>query len=118
MNITGRYHQKQRLEELVQSSQSEFVAVYGRRRTGKTFIDELPWLDTNTSDLNAALDWFWNQWASARKDIKLIVCGSAASWMIKTFINDDGGFYNRVTESMKIAPFNLAETKLYLESIY
>ena len=36
--------------------------------------------------------------------------------MIKTFINDDGGFYNRVTESMKIAPFNLAETKLYLES--
>ena len=38
MNITGRYHQKQRLEELVQSSQSEFVAVYGRRRTGKTFL--------------------------------------------------------------------------------
>lgn len=186
MNIIGRHHQKQRLKILVQSEQSEFVAVYGRRRTGKTFlireffrnefsfytsglnddrmilqlagfhaslrqspfyeecpmpqswmeafdqlkqllvrddrknkiifIDELPWLDTSGSDLNAALDWFWNQWASARKDIKLFVCGSAASWMIKTFINNDGGFYNRITESMKISAFNLAETKLYLES--
>ena len=37
-NIIGRNYEKQRLKELYNSKQSEFVAIYGRRRVGKTFI--------------------------------------------------------------------------------
>jgi hypothetical protein len=46
------------------------------------FLDELPWLDTPQSKFIAALDYFWNSWASARTDILLIVCSSAAAWII------------------------------------
>jgi uncharacterized protein len=186
MKLIGRDLQKQRLERVVNSGQSEFIVLYGRRRTGKTFlireyfnysfqfytsgvdddridiqltnftaslrqspyyeeektptnwmeafqqlrvilekdkslnkiifIDELPWMDTPNSDLKAALETFWNMWASARKDIKLIVCGSAASWILNTFIDSEGGFYNRATEIIKLAPFTLQETKLFLQA--
>ena len=49
------------------------------------FIDELPWMDTPRSDLLVGLEFFWNARASARaeKDIFLVVCGSAASWIVK-----------------------------------
>ena len=40
------------------------------------FIDELPWLDTPNSKFVSALDHFWNGWATARKDIVLVVCSS------------------------------------------
>ena len=43
------------------------------------FLDELPWMDTPKSKLVSALEHFWNDWASARNDIMLVVCGSAAS---------------------------------------
>ena len=59
---------------------------------------------------------FWNSWASARRDILLIVCGSAASWMINKLINNKGGLYNRVTKRIKITPFTLNECELFLQS--
>ena len=59
------------------------------------FLDELPWLDTPNSLFIPALEHFWNSWASARKDILLIVCGSSASWMINNLINSRGGLHNR-----------------------
>ncbi len=59
------------------------------------------------------LEFFWNSWASARPDVLLIVCGSAASWMINNLIKNTGGLYNRVTERMKLEPFNLQETEAY-----
>lgn len=43
------------------------------------FLDELPWMDTPNSGFVAALEHFWNGWASARRDIVLVVCGSATS---------------------------------------
>jgi hypothetical protein len=46
------------------------------------FLDELPWLDTAQSGFIPALEHFWNAWVSARTDIILVVCGSAAAWMI------------------------------------
>jgi hypothetical protein len=55
------------------------------------FLDELPWLDTRNSKFLSGLEHFWNSWASARNDILLIVCGSAASWMIKNLLNNRGG---------------------------
>jgi uncharacterized protein len=55
------------------------------------------------------LEHFWNSWATNRKDIVLIVCGSAASWMINELINNPGGLHNRVTQKIKVEPFCLNE---------
>ena len=80
------------------------------------FIDELPWLDTKKSDFVTGLEWFWNSWASSQENLNLIVCGSSASWMINKLIANRGGLHNRVTNRMKIEPFTLSETELYLNS--
>lgn len=177
--IIGREKEIELLNEKLASERSEFVALYGRRRVGKTylvrnvfdgqftfritgqsqatlmqqlsnfnvtmhdqhpsarrqkandwmeafqqirkvvekskkkkkiiFIDELPWFDKTHSGFIPALEHFWNSWASERKDILLLVCGSAASWMINKLINNNGGLHNRVTQKIKIEPFNLHE---------
>ena len=96
------------LIELIESIKTEDKKVI--------FLDELPWLDTRGSKFLSGLEHFWNSWASARKDILLIVCGSAASWMIKNLLNNKGGLHNRVTARIKLEPFNLAETEQFLES--
>jgi AAA+ ATPase superfamily predicted ATPase len=75
------------------------------------FFDELPWFDTPASDFMMGLEHFWNSWASNRKDALLVVCGSAASWMINVLINNDGGLHNRITQKMKIEAFTLQETE-------
>ena len=46
------------------------------------FIDELPWFDTPRSRFLKAFELFWNSWASDKSQIKLIVCGSATTWMM------------------------------------
>jgi hypothetical protein len=185
-NLIGRRKELSVLKSLSASNKSEFVAVYGRRRVGKTFLirtafnqlftfqvtalgnaslsqqltnfhvalqknspetgnappsdwltafqrltayleksddsrktvffDELPWFDTHGSGFVQALEHFWNSWASARNDIILIVCGSAASWMINKLINNRGGLHNRVTYRLKIVPFTLGECEMLLQS--
>lgn len=187
--LIGRQQEQARLDKIKHSRKSEFVAVYGRRRVGKTFLirhvfnndftfyltgaanqgtdwqlrqfhaqlnkysvaesqwqpatdwftafqqliqlleadsrvgkkviffDELPWLDTPKSDFLSSLEHFWNSWASARTDILLIVCGSAASWMIKNLLNNRGGLHNRITARVKLEPFNLAETERFLQRV-
>lgn len=80
------------------------------------FIDELPWLDTPRSNFLMGLEFFWNSWASARNDILLIGCGSAASWMLNKLINNKGGLYNRVTRRIKLSPFTLSEVEEFLVS--
>lgn len=62
------------------------------------FIDEIPWLDTPRAGFISALEYFWNQWASARDDIKLIVCGSSSLWIIDKLVRNKKGLYNRVTK--------------------
>lgn len=185
--IIGRQKEIQKLDLIQKSKKSEFLAVYGRRRVGKTFLireyfaykfafqvsglanantaqqlfnfdtalrkqshllfengsknwleafqrlaehlesmpnnnkkvvffDELPWFDTPASDFLMGLEHFWNSWATNRKDVLLIVCGSAASWMINTLINNRGGLHNRVTQKIKIEPFTLKETEEMLQS--
>lgn len=184
--LIGREQELLVLRSLAESDKSEFVAVYGRRRVGKTFLiraafnqeftfqvtamgnatrtqqltnfhialrkawpeadgnhptdwlmafqqliefvgksedqrktiffDELPWFDTPGSGFIQAIEHFWNSWASARNDVTLIVCGSAASWMINNLIHNRGGLYNRVTKKLKIVPFTLHECELYLHS--
>ena len=183
--MIGREKEIQLLNEAYKSNEPQFVAVYGRRRVGKTFlvretfadkilfqhaglansdraqqlaawvdslkdagatiaefpknwidafallkqliisskkkkkvlfIDELPWLDTQHSGFLSALEFFWNAWASARKDILLVVCGSATSWIINKLIRNHGGLHNRVTLRIKLNPFSLHECALYAES--
>ncbi len=88
-----------------------------KKKVGKKviFLDELPWLATKKSDFLSALSWFWNSWA-VKKKVVLIICGSAASWMISNVIGDKGGLHNRVTKLLKVDPFNLYETSLFLKS--
>ncbi|RYD77642.1 MAG: ATP-binding protein, partial [Sphingobacteriales bacterium] len=81
------------------------------------FIDELPWLDTHRSGFMAAFDWFWNTWAS-RKNILVIICGSASSWMTNKIINNRGGLHNRVTKRIHLRPFTLSETEAYLKFLH
>ena len=182
--IIGRERERAELKKYISSEQSEFIAIYGRRRVGKTFlvkelleerftfrmtgkenarlgeqllnfsyalvdffhdervpnnwteafrqlsknieklgegpkiifIDELPWLDTPKSRFLGALEYFWNHWAYYRNDIKLIVCGSATSWMLSKLINSRGGLHNRVTHKMLISPFCLEEMEQYFQS--
>jgi uncharacterized protein len=76
------------------------------------FIDELPWLDSNRAGFITGLSWFWNSWA-VNEHIVVVICGSAASWMIKKVINDRGGLHNRVTRLLMLYPFTLAETEAY-----
>ena len=183
--IIGRKEEQQILHSAAQSENSEFVAVYGRRRVGKTyliretfgykftfqhtglakgntkeqlfsfaislrdagyddcpipkswleafsllstylknstdekkivFLDELPWMDTPRSNFISAFEHFWNGWASARKDIVLIICGSATSWIINKVINDHGGLHNRVTKQIALQPFTLKECEMFAKS--
>lgn len=85
-----------------------------KRKKKIVFLDELPWLDTAQSNFIPALEHFWNSWASARNDVILIVCGSAASWMINKLINNRGGLHNRVTHRIRLEPFTLKECEVFL----
>jgi uncharacterized protein len=79
------------------------------------FFDELPWFDTKRSNFVAALSYFWNSWA-VNQHIVVVICGSAASWMIKKIINDKGGLHNRVTRRLFLYPFTLSETEEYCQA--
>ena len=102
-----------------QPSWQEAFAVLTRQLTteckhGKQilFFDELPWL--GQSCLNA-LDHAWNAHWSKLPNVILIVCGSSASWMIRKVINAKGGLYNRLTDTIHLQPFDLYETRQFLD---
>lgn len=78
------------------------------------FLDELPWMDTPRSNFTQALEFFWNSFGSTHKGLKLITCGSAASWLLNKLINDKGGLHNRVTRRISLLPFTLKETEAFL----
>lgn len=81
------------------------------------FLDELPWLDTPRSGFIRAFEGFWNNWGCHRKNLMVIVCGSANSWILDKLINNHGGLYNRVTYEIKLSPFTLQECEeFYNES--
>ncbi|ETR68115.1 MAG: hypothetical protein OMM_04753 [Candidatus Magnetoglobus multicellularis str. Araruama] len=80
------------------------------------FFDELPWLATRRSGLLQALDYEWNTEWSQIDTLKLIVCGSASSWILDKLINDKGGLHNRITKTIHLKPFLLKDTAIYLES--
>ena len=172
MKFVGRQKEINLLQSLLEQDEASFVAVYGRRRVGKTylirqvykkhivfdcsgvlrgdmtqqlenfwrtlydkrpktapntlpktwieaffqlraylntlksdapkiiFLDEIAWFETPTSGFLSALDGFWNQYCTKRSDIILVICGSAASWIIEKVINDRGGLHNRFVKGV------------------
>lgn len=187
--LIGRREEQQILTRIFNSTSAEFIAVYGRRRVGKTyliktffkqqdciffhitgtreapmgeqihdftreieavffnnefemkspsnwkstfdlltktilkqnnkrkivlFFDELPWLASKRSRFIQALDYYWNRYWCDMPKLKLIVCGSAASWMLDHVISHKGGLHNRITGQIQLRPFDLQETKQYL----
>jgi AAA+ ATPase superfamily predicted ATPase len=186
--IIGRIKEIDILNKAIHSTQAEFVALYGRRRVGKTylirklfeqephyfeltglknsplkkqlynfthsfseqylegltisppknwieafelltkqlekvpetkkiilFFDELPWLSSKKSGFMEALDYFWNKKWCRISNITLIVCGSAASWMLDNLISNKGGLHNRITKRILLEPFKLDEVEEFLK---
>lgn len=79
------------------------------------FFDELPWLASKKSGFLRAFGFFWNNWAS-KNNIVVVICGSAASWMIQKVVKDKGGLHNRITRKINLKPFSLAETEAFLQN--
>jgi hypothetical protein len=189
-DLVGRYGERAILRDALESPSPELIAIYGRRRIGKTFLirrffgssvafeltgshagdmsaqlqafavsltratgapdslatpsnwmeafqrlethlrarlsargpkvvvflDELPWLATRRSGFLPAFEHFWNAWASAQPRLIVVICGSAASWMLRRVVSQRGGLYNRVTRRIRLSPFTLAETEEYLRA--
>lgn len=88
-----------------------------KKKAGKRviFLDELPWLNTPRSRFLSSLEHFWNSWGSRQRDVILVICGSAASWMIQNIVRARGGLHNRLTRQIRLLPFTLTETKLFLK---
>ncbi len=94
---------------------SKALVVEAKSEKMVIFLDELPWLGTKRSGFLTGLSWFWNTWAN-NQNIVVVICGSAASWMIEKVINNKGGLHNRVTQMIFLYPFTLGETKTFLQS--
>jgi hypothetical protein len=94
---------------------AEYLRELRGSRKRVIFLDELPWLAGPRSRFLPALDYFWNTVVSRDPRFILIVCGSAASWMIDKVIDHKGGLHNRVTARMKLEPFTLAESAQFLK---
>ncbi len=186
--FVGREKELTLLQECLESQESSFVAIYGRRRIGKTemvrhftmtqnlfclevtgkrkvnkqnqisaflknisetfnrplqkskdwndvfdilkeainnlknkhkkvlFIDELPWIDSAKSGFLDELAYFWNTYCEKRDDIVLIVCGSAASYMLNKVIHNVGPLHGRLTQIIPMKQFQLLNTKKLLVS--
>lgn len=78
------------------------------------FFDEAPWLDSHRSGFLNALEYFWNAKGSKYPRLKLFVCGSAASWIVRKIVNGKGGWHRRITDQIRVAPFALDEVTSYL----
>jgi AAA+ ATPase superfamily predicted ATPase len=183
--IIGREIEQKQLKNIIESNDAELLAIYGRRRIGKTylirnayekqlifelsgvhnatlnqqlevfgnamsratgfpiasprnwsqafmllieyikpliknekkviFIDEFPWLHTPRSGFMQAFENFWNIWASKEKNLVVVICGSAAAWMIRNIIYNKGGLHNRVTRKIRLMPFTLGESEEFLK---
>jgi AAA+ ATPase superfamily predicted ATPase len=80
------------------------------------FLDEFPWLSTHKSGFLPAFDHWWNSWGNTQPNLVVIICGSAASWMIRNVVNNKGGLHNRITRKIRLLPFTLCEAEHYLKA--
>ena len=95
---------------------ARYLATKNPKTRSVVFLDELPWLDGRKSGFLSAFEHFWNSWANRQPGLLVVVCGSAASWMIRNITQATGGLHNRITQKIVLKPFSLSETDLYLKS--
>jgi AAA+ ATPase superfamily predicted ATPase len=93
----------------------QYLATKDKRKKWVIFFDELPWLDGRKSGFLSAFEHFWNTWASRQSNMLVVVCGSAASWMIRNIAGDKGGLHNRITQKIQLLPLTLTETEQYMK---
>ena len=79
------------------------------------FIDEFPWFAKQRSDFLSAFSAFWNRRNTSGQKLLVVICGSATSWIIEHMLESSGDLAARVTESVFLEPFTLAETKAYFD---
>jgi len=79
------------------------------------FIDEFPWIATQRSKFLPAFEHFWNTYCTRRDDLVVVICGSAASYMVKKIIRNKKGLHNRISYKIRLEPFTLNETRCFLE---
>lgn len=94
---------------------SQYIDMLTSKKKKVVFLDEFPWIGTRKSNFLPAFDNFWNSYASKRDDLVVVICGSAASYMIKNIIKSKGGLHNRLTNKIRLLPFNLYETEQLLK---
>ncbi|MEM9836155.1 MAG: ATP-binding protein [Bacteroidota bacterium] len=94
---------------------SQALDTFTPARKKVLFFDELPWLASARSGFLRAFGGFWNTYAEKR-DLVIVICGSAASWMIRRVIQDRGGLHNRITKLLALQPFTLAETSSFCQA--
>ena len=87
-----------------------------RDHGGLIFIDEFPWIATQKSKFLMCFENFWNSYATKRSDLLIVICGSSASYMLQKIIKNKGGLHNRISQTIRLLPFNLYETALFLKS--
>jgi AAA+ ATPase superfamily predicted ATPase len=97
-------------------SLQNFLGPVIKKQKGVIFFDEFPWIHSQKSNFLPAFEHFWNSWASKQHNLKVVICGSAASWMIQNIVNNKGGLHNRVSQRIRLMPFTLHETGAYLKS--
>ncbi len=93
----------------------EYLQTLPKDKKQVVFFDELPWLATHKSNFLQAFGYFWNSWAW-QQNLVVVICGSAASWMIQKVVNNRGGLHNRITKRIYLQPFTLSETEVYLHA--
>jgi len=77
------------------------------------FFDEAPWLDSRRSGFIHALEYFWNSKGSQYPRLKMFVCGSAASWIVRRIVKGRGGWHRRITGQIRVLPYKLREVEAY-----
>ncbi|MDO4289976.1 MAG: AAA family ATPase [Eggerthellaceae bacterium] len=78
------------------------------------FLDEFPWFDTPRSGFMGAFSDFWNRWAQRHTDVKVVICGSATSWILREVLKTEGSLNRRVTHSLFLSAFTLGEVEEFL----
>ncbi|MCG8556161.1 MAG: ATP-binding protein [Proteobacteria bacterium] len=97
----------------------DLVQARAKQQPNKTialFFDELPWLATPRARLLESIDHAWNTRLSRLPQLKLILCGSAASWMLRRIVHAKGGLHNRLTRQLRLEAFTLSEALEYLRA--
>lgn len=88
---------------------SSLILLAGKTEPTIILLDEFQWLANYRSELVSNLKLVWDQILIKNPNIKLVLCGSVASFMVRKVIRSKA-LYGRVNTSINLKPFNLNES--------